>query len=68
MKARFVDETRQAIEDLGLLLGHFASHSFQIGAVTVASQAELEDSQIITLGQWNSAAYHKALIFRGQYI
>ena len=43
--------------DLGLLPDHFAGHSFRIGVATVAAQVELEDSLIITLGQWNSAAY-----------
>ena len=56
-KTKFVDLMRWAIEDLGLPLDHFAVHSFQIGAAMTAAQAGLEDSQIMTLGRWNSAAY-----------
>ena len=48
---------RRAIGDLGLPPHHFAGRSFQMGAAMVAAQAGLEDSIIMTLGQWNSEAY-----------
>ena len=56
-KAKFVDITRQALEDLGLPRHQFAGHSYRIGAATTAAQMGLEDSLIMTLGRWNSAAY-----------
>ena len=56
-KAKFVQITRQALQDLGLPEGQFAGHSFRIGAATAAAQAGLEDSCIMMLGRWNSAAF-----------
>ena len=49
-KLRFVDFTRRAIKDLGLLPDQFAGHSYRIGAVTAAAQAGLENSMIMTVG------------------
>lgn len=56
-KAKFVAITRQAIQELGLPESQFAGHSFRIGAATAAAQAGLEDSCIMMLGRWNSAAF-----------
>ena len=47
---------RNAVGELGLPKEHFAGHSFRIGAATSAVQAGLEDSMIMTLGRWSSAA------------
>ena len=56
-KARFVGIVRAALEELGLPREQFAGHSFRIGAATTAAQAGLEDSMIMMLGRWNSAAF-----------
>ena len=56
-KAKFVQITRQALQDLGLPEEQFAGHSFRIGAATAAAQAGLEDSCIMMLGRWNSTAF-----------
>ena len=56
-KARFVEIVRAALEELGLPREQFAGHSFRIGAATTAAQSGLEDSTIMMLGRWNSAAF-----------
>ena len=56
-KARFVSIVREALRELGLPQEQFAGHSFRIGAATAAAQAGLEDSTIMMLGRWNSAAF-----------
>ena len=37
--------------------GNFSSHSFRIGAATVAARNGIRDHQIQALGQWTSSAY-----------
>ena len=37
--------------------GNFSSHSFRIGAATVAARNGIPDHQIQALGQWTSSAY-----------
>ena len=56
-KGKFVQITRQAIQDLGLLEEQFIGHNFRIGAATTAAQAGLEDSCIMMLGRWNSVTF-----------
>lgn len=56
-KATFVEIVRKAVGELGLPEEQFAGHSFRIGAATAAAQAGLEDSTIMTLGRWSSAAF-----------
>lgn len=60
-KPRFVEIIRAALEELGLPQEQFAGHSFRIGAATTAAQAGLEDSTIMMLGRWNSAAFLRYL-------
>lgn len=45
--------------------GHFSSHSFRIGAATVAARNGLPDHQIQALGCWTSFAYQ--LYIRTQF-
>ena len=56
-KGKFVQITRQALQDFGLTVEQSAGHSFQIGAATVATQAGLESGCIMMLRRWNSAAF-----------
>ena len=58
-KAKFVQITRQPLKDLGLQKEQFAGHSFRIGSAKAAAQAGLEDSCIMMLGKWNSAAFRR---------
>ena len=37
--------------------GNFSSHSFRIGAATVAARNGIPDHQIQALGRWSSSAY-----------
>ena len=37
--------------------GNFSSHSFRIGAATVAARNSIPDHQIQALGRWSSSAY-----------
>ena len=60
-KARFVNVVRTALQELGLPQEQFAGHSFWIGAATTAAQVGLEDSMIMMLGRWNSAAFLRYL-------
>ena len=56
-KAKFIGFLRGAVGELGLPADQFAGHSLRIGAATTAAQVGFEDSTIMTLGRWNSAAY-----------
>ena len=47
---------RQIMDNAGIQ-GNFSSHSFQIGAATVAARYGEPDHQIQTLGRWSSNAY-----------
>lgn len=56
-KAKFTDQIRAILQEVGLPYNHFAGHSFRIGAATAAACAGLEDSTIRALGKWNSNAF-----------
>ena len=56
-KAKFIEVLRDALWEVGLLKELLAGHSHRIGTATAAAQARLEDSTVMTLGQWNSAAF-----------
>ena len=56
-KAKFVGFLKDALGELGLPKEQFAGHSLRIGAATAAAQAGIEDSTIMMLGRWNSAAF-----------
>ena len=45
------------ILSLAGIQGNFSSHSFRIGAATVAARNGIPDHQIQTLGRWTSSAY-----------
>ncbi|XP_068742958.1 uncharacterized protein [Montipora capricornis] len=47
---------RQIMDNAGIQ-GNFSSHSFRIGAATVAARNGVPDHQIQTLGRWSSNAY-----------
>ena len=48
---------RQLLSQAGLCPSHFASHSFRIGAATIAAAVGLAPALIKMLGRWNSNAY-----------
>ena len=56
-KAKFTENIRKVLQEIGLPYHEFAGHSFRIGAATAASRAGLEDSTIRMLGRWNSSAF-----------
>jgi len=39
------------------IAGNFSTHSFRIGAATVAARNEIPDHLIQALGRWSSNAY-----------
>ena len=45
------------IEDTGLTVKEFNTHSFRIGAAATAKQASISNSHIKMLGQWCSDTY-----------
>ena len=53
----FIHHVRAALQVVGLPYGHFAGHSFRIGAATTAAKAGVEDSTIRMMGRWNSTAF-----------
>ena len=56
-KQWFVGHIRNTLNTLGLPQHNYAGHSFRIGAATTAALAGVEDSTILTLGRWQSAAF-----------
>jgi len=54
---RLVTAVRVALSAAGRSEGHYAGHSFRVGAATTAAQCGIPDSAIQTLGRWKSAAY-----------
>ena len=56
-KAKFTQHVCTVLQAAGLPYLNFAGHSFRIGAATSAARAGIEDSEIRTLGRWNSAAF-----------
>ena len=55
-RARLTDWLRQILSAAGVS-GNFSSHSFRIGAATVAARSGLPDHLIQALGRWTSSAY-----------
>ena len=56
-KGKFVGFLKDTLGELGLPKEQFAGHSLRIGAATAAAQAGIEDSIVMMLGHWNSAAF-----------
>ena len=56
-RQRFVKAVRDALEEAGLTLDKYCSHSFRIGAATTAAARGIEHSVIKTLGRWKRLAY-----------
>ena len=56
-RQRFIVAVRSALREAGVEAGHYAGHSFRIGAATTAAARGLEDSTVQTLGRWKSLAY-----------
>lgn len=55
-RAVLTDWLRQILSSAGIE-GNFSSHSFRIGAATVAARNGIPDHQIQALGRWTSNAY-----------
>ena len=53
----FRSHLMKLLQDLNLDPFCYNTHSFRIGAATLAEAAELTESQIKTLGRWRSNAY-----------
>ena len=47
---------REILAEAGVL-GNFSSHSFRIGAATIAARNGIPDHLIQALGRWSSSAY-----------
>ena len=56
---KLVLHVRRALTKAGINPDLYASHSFRIGAATVAHMKGIEDSAIMTLGRWKSNAYQR---------
>ena len=56
-RARLVEEMRAGLKEAGVDDTKYCSHSFRIGAATMAAKVGIEDSIIKTLGRWESLAY-----------
>ena len=57
IKPYFTRRIRETLKDTDLSVSHFVGHNFRIGATTTATSAGMEDSNIRTLGRWNSSAF-----------
>ena len=55
----FVTHFKSALSIAGIDLAGYSGHSFRIGAATSAARRGLQDSTIIQLGRWQSAAYQR---------
>ena len=55
-RALLTDWLRRILSSAGIH-GNFSSHSFRIGAATVAARNGIPDHQIQALGRWTSTAY-----------
>ena len=55
----FVQEVQRASSASGLIGLNFNSHSFRIGAATLAGAAGVPESTIMVLGRWKSMAYQQ---------
>ena len=55
-RALLTDWLRRILSSAGIP-GNFSSHSFRIGAATVAARIGIPDHQIQALGRWTSSAY-----------
>ena len=58
-KQHFVQSIREALLGCGLNPNNYSGHSFRIGAATTAGTRGLDDSVIMMLGRWKSAAYQR---------
>ena len=56
-RPRFAAAVRSALKEGGVDQSKFCTHSFRIGAATMAAAKGVEDSIIKTLGRWESVAY-----------
>ena len=56
-RSKLTAEVRQLLSQAGMSPSDYASHSFRIGAATMAAAAGLPPYLIKTLGRWNSNAY-----------
>ena len=56
-RAHFVTALWSALRESGIDADSYAGHSFWIGAATMASQHDFQDSLIQMLGRWHSSAY-----------
>ena len=57
IRQRFVVAICSALKLAGMVQENYTSHSFRIGAATIAAAMVIEDSTIQTLGRWKSLAY-----------
>ena len=55
--SQFVARIHEAMAQAGIPTENYSSHSFRIGAATMAAQAGLRDSTIQSLGRWSSTAF-----------
>lgn len=55
----FVEKLSWAVKSCGLDSSRYKGHSFRIGAASYAADRGLSDSQIRTLGRWQSNAFTK---------
>ncbi|XP_071107085.1 uncharacterized protein [Haliotis cracherodii] len=53
----FQGKLKHVINLCGVPSANYNTHSFRIGAATMASKAQVEDHMIQTLGRWSSQAY-----------
>jgi hypothetical protein len=60
-RAFLVAQVQSALQSLGMQVGQFTGHSFQIGAATTALKAGISDAKIKMLGRWESSAYQSYL-------
>ena len=67
-REHFVKMTRDKLTAAGVDASHYSGHSSRIGAATMASAYEVEDSLIQTLGHWKSAAYLLYVRVPGRFI
>ena len=55
----FADLLALVFRHFGLPLGKYKSHSFRIGAASMAAEQGLSDAQIRLMGRWKSNAFKK---------
>ena len=55
----FIEQLSWAVKSCGLDSSRYKGHSFRIGATSYGTDRGLSDSQICTLGRWQSNAFTK---------